>query len=155
MTALERHETAIRTGLVTKTNMIGLRKTINAMEKGQSLSGWRSRNGAAPDADKVFEVEQLLQDREPHVVGELHDTGVKLLRSPRYAKRWNEKQAGIIARLHHFSLVRFDRIKPHGYGWISVPVYRAADATGQNFLFRNIPWQSGGNGPEICEEEAS
>lgn len=148
MNTLERHVAAIQAGSITKTNVIGIRKIINAMEK-----GWRSQRGILWDTDEVFELEQLLQDREPHVVGELHDTGVKLLRSPRYAKRWNEKQAGIIARLHHFSLVRFDRIKPRGYGWISVPVYRAVDATGQNFLFRNIPWQSGGNGPEICEEE--
>lgn len=32
-----------------------------------------------------------------------------------------------------------------------VPVYQLYGAGMQSFTFRNIPWQSGGNGPEIME----
>lgn len=61
----------------------------------------------------------------------------KLLRSPRYRKRWNERQRGIIERLDHFKLVRFDLVGGH-----AIPVYRAVATTGQSFLFRNVPWQT-------------
>lgn len=44
-----------------------------------------------------------------------------------------------------------DGIPEGGTRETRVPVYRVMGASG-NFLFRNIPWQSGGNGPEIVRK---
>lgn len=129
--SIARHLAAVQSGTVEKTNIIGIRKAVNAMEQG---------NWPAAMIDAQFELEQAIAEREPVVVGTLHETGLKVLRNPRYAKRWTELQAAIIERLHDFKLVRFDRVNPHR--WQSVPVYRATDTLGRSFLFRNIPWQS-------------
>lgn len=144
----EKHLAAIEAGRVTKSNVIGIRKAINAR--------WRTERGysgsrTAPDwtAFQIAHVERLLDEKEPAVVGDLHDSGVKLLRSRRWRSRFNEAQLAIIHAPHVlFSLVRFDRIG-HG-GSHCVPVYRITAFAG-NFLFRNIPWQSavyGGDGEE-------
>jgi hypothetical protein len=145
--SIRRHLAAVQAGTVTKTNVIGIRKAINELE----------RNAWNPPAmiDAQFELEQAIAERRPTVAGELHESGLKVLRNPRYAKRWNEREAGIISRLHHFELVRFDRVGPRGrYG---MPVYRAVDATGQGFAFRNIPWQTAyyaglEDGPRVVSE---
>lgn len=133
----KKHLAAIEAGEVTKTNVIGIRKAINHVER--LRAGWSgNRSNVAPHEADALEV--ALAQREPRVLGELHDSGLKLLRSPRWRKRWNERQAGIIERLDHFSLVRFDRIGASGIQ--AIPVYRAVATTGQSFLFRNIPWQT-------------
>jgi hypothetical protein len=136
-TAFQKHLAAIEAGEVTKTNVIGIRKAINHVER--LRAGWSgNRSSVAPHEADALEV--ALAQREPRVLGELHDSGLKLLRSPRWRKRWNERQAGIIERLDHFNLVRFDRIGANSVQ--AIPVYRAVATTGQSFLFRNIPWQS-------------
>lgn len=142
--SIARHTAAVNAGTVTKTNVIGIRKAVNAMERGD----W-----PAAMIDAQFELEQAITERRPTVAGELHESGLKVLRNPRYAKRWNERERGIIGRLHHFELVRFDRVGRR----YSVPVYRAVDVTGQGFAFRNIPWQTAyyaglDDGPRVVPE---
>lgn len=145
--SIARHTAAINAGTVEKTNVIGIRKAINAMER----NAWNE-----PEmVDAQFELEQAIAERRPTVVGALHDSGVKVLRNPRYAKRWNERERGIIDRLHHFELVRFDRLGARGR--YSVPVYRAVGVTGQGFAFRNVPWQTAyyaglDDGPRVVPE---
>jgi len=158
MNAMQKHLKAITSGTVTKTNMIGIRKAINHIER---LNNRWSGNHIAATYDEVSAVEQALHDHRPRVIGELHDTGIKLLQSPRYRKRWQPWQKLAIDAIDHFRLARYDRIGQ--YGEYSVPVYEVWAKTPpkgdvvdgssyQAFSFRNIPWQSGGNGPEIVEQ---
>lgn len=140
------HMAAIKAGVVTRTNVIGLRKIINADARR------RYDLDVSPTCPKythaeVEALESALAKHEPRVTGALHDTGVKLLQSPRYRKRLADV-AHIVAKLDSFRLVSFDRIGNHGLQ--SIPVYRAC-AGRKSFLFRNIPWQSGGNGPEVMD----
>jgi len=142
---LARHLDAIVSGRVDKTNVIGMRKAINLAER--KSGGW-SVPKHAPTLAQTFVLEEALAVHEPTVMGELHDTGLALLRSRRYAKRL-APVADIIHGSHvAFRLVRYDRIGRHDE--YAVPVYRCV-GFGKSFLFRNIPWQSGGNGPEILE----
>jgi hypothetical protein len=142
----QKHLDAIRAGVVERTNVIGLRKLINASER--KYQGWgNGRTACAVGIDDLGLIEDALDDARPIVRGELHETGLALLRSKRYEKqlRWQKLAIG---RIHQFRLVRFDRLGR--YQVHCVPVYRAEDAAGNHlFTFRNIPWQSGGNGPEI------
>lgn len=62
-------------------------------------------------------------------------------------KAFEAHKTAILAGLSHFKLVGFDTIGRRGDMY--TPVYRAYDTQGRSFPFRNIPWQSGGNGPEI------
>lgn len=147
--SIARHLAAVNAGTVTKTNVIGIRKAINDMERG----GWPSDM-----IDAQFELEEAIGWRCPTVTGGLHESGLKVLRNRRYAKRWNEREQGIIDRLDHFKLLRFDRVGNRGR--YSVPVFLAVDATGQSFAFRNIPWQTayyGGldDGPRIVPVRAA
>lgn len=87
------------------------------------------------------------------LVGPLHDSGLKVLRNPRYAKRWTARQQLTIANLDHFELLRFDRVGRR----YSVPVYRAVSRSGGSFAFRNIPWQTAyysglDDGPRVVPE---
>jgi hypothetical protein len=145
MNTTEKHLAAIRAGTVTKSNVIGIRKAFNAFERERAgYSG--SMTAPRMTADTYSAIEQALERGPfPRVAGELHDSGLKVLRNPRYAKRWNERQARIIAGLDHFELARFDWLD----GTHCVPVYRAVASDGEAFAFRNVAWQSGGDGPEI------
>lgn len=146
---MNKHLAAILAGTVTRSNVIGIRKAINAAERrerGYSVSRTAPRLGGR----ELAAVEQALTEHEPRVIGELHDSGLKLLQSPRYRKRL-ESVAEIVANLESFHLVSFDRTQLDGHGANAVPVYRARGA-GRSFLFRNIAWQSGGNGPEILPQ---
>jgi hypothetical protein len=142
--SIARHTAAVQSGRVEKTNIIGIRKAINAMEHG----GW-----PAAMIDAQFELEQAIAERRPVVVGSLHDSGLKVLRNPRYAKRWTPAQLQIIACADHFELLRFDRVGRR----YSVPVYRVVSHDGQSFAFRNIPWQTAyyaglDDGPRVMSE---
>jgi hypothetical protein len=144
---MNRHLKAIYAGEVTKSNVIGIRKAINAFERrSECLSV--SRTAPRLAGSEIAQIERALADREPLVVGELHDSGIKLLRSGRYAKRLAPVKAIIDHPGLHFRLVAFDRIGARGLH--SVPVYRA-HCGGASFLFRNIAWQSGGDGPEVLK----
>lgn len=138
------HLADITSGTVTKRNVIGLRKIVNAdarRQRGYSVSSTCPKY----THDEVVALERALAKHEPHVTGELHASGIKLLQSPRYRKKLKDV-ASIVAKLDSFRLVSFYR---HGHSDLnSVPVYRAC-AGRKSFLFYNIPWQSGGNGPEV------
>jgi hypothetical protein len=141
----QKHIDAITSGEVTKTNIIGLRKALNTSARrraGLSVST-TSPNVSEDDIHLAL----ALIDRErPKVGGELHDSGVKLLQNKRYAKRLAEYE-DVIAWPSHFELCGFDRLGL--YGHYAVPVYRLVGQNGGSFKFRNIPWQSGGDGPEL------
>lgn len=154
MSTFEKHLAAINRGEVTRSNIIGMRKAFNAWDRasrGYSVSRTSPAITTA-QADAAF---MAMSERQPTVTGELHESGLKVLRNPRYRSRWTERQQGIIDRLDHFKLIRFD--------WIGsrqahcVPVFKAVDATGQSFAFRNIPWQSAWSlgeedGPRVVSE---
>lgn len=144
------HMAAIKSGEVTKSNVIGLRKAINAnARREQRLS--TSSTCPKLTGEQVEALEAALLKHKPRVVGELHDSGLKLLRSPRYKKRLADVRP-IIDSLQSFHLVSFDRTGDHGLQ--SHPVYMARGKAG-SFLFRNIPWQSHGNGPEVINDRVT
>lgn len=151
-TTAQRHLDAIAGGTVTRTNIIGIRKAINHVER--LRAGW-SGNRSNVTPEEADAIEAALAKREPAVLGELHDTGLKILRSRRWHRRFNDAQRAIIDAPHVlFSLVRFDRIGNKGTH--AVPVYRASGFAG-NFLFRNVSWQSAEylgeeSGPVVVEE---
>jgi hypothetical protein len=146
--SIARHKAAVQSGKVEKTNVIGIKKAIGAIERGE----W-----PAAVIDALFELEQTIAECRPVVVGSLHDTGLKVLRNPRYAKRWNDAQRAIINYpLLQFRLIRFDRLGERGR--YSVPVYQAiGDERMGSFAFRNIPWQTArfeklDDGPRVVPE---
>ena len=149
---IERHLAAINSGLVTKTNVIGLRKLINGMERMQA--GWSVSKALARSVDDfcAYDVEELLERRKPFVAGELVQSGIDLLRSKRYRKRL-ERVRAIVDDIRSFQLIRFDRIGRRGE--YAVPVYRCNSWAGEFFDFRQIPWQSGGKGPDIWNSFAN
>lgn len=155
MSTYAKHLAAVMAGRVTKSNVIGIRKAINA--------AWRKTRGysissTAPNwsANDIAALESALSLREPLVTGELHASGMKLLQSRRYRKRWNERTAFIISTLNRFHLVGFHRIGRDGSH--CVPLYRACSTSRQSFEFINIPWQTADafgepSGPQIRGED--
>lgn len=140
-----KHLAAIKSGRIERNNIIGLRKAFNAYaraSRGYSIS----RTAPAISFDEYREAERAIERYRPTVTGALHDSGLKVLRNPRYAKRWTHYQQHIIDNLKRFELIRFDWIGPHSMH--CVPVYRAVssyvnpDGESVAFAFRNIPWQS-------------
>lgn len=142
---------AIRAGQVCKSDVIGLRKAINTNAR-REMRLSVSRTAPKLRGAELREIESELAELEPTVTGELILSGISRLTDRRYRKRFNESELAIIDDLDVFKLVRFDRIGRHGLK--CVPVYRAVGANGDSFLFRTISWQSGGDGPEIMEEES-
>lgn len=146
--SIARHRAAVEAGTVDKTNVIGIRKAINAMER----ESW-----PAEMVDAQFQLEEAIAQRRPTVAGALHDSGLKVLRNPRYAKRWNDAQRAIINYpLLTFRLLRFDRVGNRGR--YSVPVFLAVgDERMGSFAFLNIPWQTAyyaglDDGPRVVPE---
>jgi hypothetical protein len=142
--SIARHKAAVQSGRIEKTNIIGIRKAINAIERGGETAAM---------IDAVFDLECAIAEHRPAVVGSLHDSGLKVLRNPRYAKRWTPAELQIIACADHFELIRFDRVGRR----YSVPVYRVVSHDGQSFAFRNIPWQTAyfdglDDGPRVVPE---
>ncbi len=131
---IARHKAAVTSGRVEKTNVIGIRKALNAME--------RARDNPPELTDALFGLIEAIGKHRPTVTGELHESGLKVLRNPRYAKLWNDAQRAIINYpLAKFRLIRFDWIGPRGAQ--VVPVYLiSGDERMGSFAFRNIPWQS-------------
>jgi hypothetical protein len=154
MNAMSTHLAAINSGTVTKTNVIGIRKALNHVQR--LRAGWPGNRSNAT-ADEVSEIERRLRMVRPTVTGKLHDSGLKLLRDPRYAKRFDWRQRSIIEhRDARFSLVGYECLGRAGV--YAVPVYEIyAPATrgalagdsypagewhgGGKFLFYNVPWQ--------------
>lgn len=145
--AFQAHLDAIAAGEVTKTNVIGLRKAMTLTAKADDgrwgLSASELKRIAAVDYVAVF---GALRDKRPRVTGELHDSGVKQLQSRRYRKQL-AGVADIIADLQSFHLIGFEMIGERAV--YATPIYEARDSKCRAFAFINIPWQAGGNGPEI------
>lgn len=144
---IEKHIAAIKAGEVSKTNVIGIRKALNALAR--TNHNW-SNGRTCPHItnDEAVTVSDLLTSLKPRVYGELHDTGKTLLQNKRY-RRQLESVAHIIADIESFRLIGYEEMGR--YGEYNVPVYRAYDSQGNSFPFYVIPWQSGGKGPEIAE----
>lgn len=142
---IAQHVAAIAAGEITKTNVIGMRKAINTATR--LSQGWSvSRTAPAVTTEDANRLEDLLSEHKPRVTGELHESGIKQLQAKRY-RRQLESVADIVTDLDHFRLVGYDCRGRHGE--YAVPVYRAYSRDGKSFPFVNVPWQSGGNGPEI------
>lgn len=137
----KRHLRAICSDNVTRTNIIGLRKIFNHHAR---LSAGLDGNRCNVTAEEARKLEAALYERQPLVTGALHDSGLAILRSRRYAKRL-ASYADQIAQIYGFRLI--------GFYWIDplhcIPQYRAMCRNGRHFSFIVQPWQSGGNGPEI------
>ncbi len=141
----QKHLAAIYAGEVTKSNIIGLRKALNA--NARKRSGYTtSATSPKVTATELSAAIDMIYSRRPKVVGDLHDSGIRLLQDRRYAKRL-APYADIIAHPSHFELCGFESIGVRGT--YHTPVYRLTGQNGKSFQFINIPWQSGGNGPEI------
>ena len=142
MNAIQKHIKAIKAGSVTKTNIIGIRKALNAdnrMRRNYSVSS------TAPviEPGQIEELVAAIHEKTPVVQGELHDSGVKVLTSPRYRKQLQSVSDRIESGIQAFRLVDYWEEKGNVY-----PVYQVQTPRGF-FRFFNIPWQSGGNGPEL------
>lgn len=138
-----KHLHAINGEGVTRSNVRGLQRALIAQarrERGRPL-GPTAANITGEEVRTLF---HAVLYRQPRVLGALHDTGLELLRSPRYANRLN-RVLFTVDNLECFRLISFDWLNDH----YCVPVYRAIAKNGSSFAFRNVPWQSGGNGPEL------
>lgn len=148
-TTAQRHLDAISARTITKTNVIGIRKALAHVDK---LRAGYSGNRSNVTPEQAARMETEIEHKRPTVIGELHATGLKVLRSPRWAKRFNEAQTKIIWADHlRFDLIRFDR-----EGSVIVPVYCVVSFAGR-FCFRNIPWQTAfysglESGPVVVED---
>lgn len=140
----KRHSAAIR-HTVTATNIIGIRKALNASER---ASRGYSTSITAPQWSES-EIDAIIRDTAryaPVVSGKLHDSGIATLQKAvkRYKGRFGTLQQAIIADIWHFRLVDWYCENSHWF-----PVYRVTARNGLFFDYINVPWQSGGNGPEI------
>ena len=86
MSTFAKHLAAVKSGEITKSNVIGIRKAMNAYERKASRY---STSCTCPNwtAAQIAEIERALDLHRPLVTGGLHETGLALLRSPRYRKR--------------------------------------------------------------------
>jgi hypothetical protein len=142
---MKKHMKAICSDSITKSNVIGLRKIINAQwrkDRGYSVS----RVSPNITREEVQDLIAAMDRNQPKVIGELHDSGLKLLQDRRYRKRL-KSVADVIANLDCFRLIGFQEAGE--YGGHHVPVYRAIAKDGSKFTFYNVPWQSGGDGPQL------
>lgn len=87
-----------------------------------------------------------IEAHQPAAVGELHKSGLAVLASKRN-RRNLERVADIVPDVVMFRLVDYELDGRAGDYF--VPIWRAFTADGRFFDFHNIPWQSGGNGPEV------
>lgn len=143
--ALKRHADSIRSGKIDRSNVIGLRKALNAYERrlrGYSVSRTQT---IMSDAERQ-EFESLLASVRPSVSLQLYESGFVMLKNPRYRKQL-ASVADTIADLQDIKLVGFYRHNGRMLNY--TPVYRACDSKGKSFAFYCVPWQSGGNGPRL------
>ena len=144
-TTFEKHLAAIKAGVITKSNVIGLRKALN--QTARHDAGWSvSRNATILTAEQCEALFDALAEHKPIVSGELHESGVKQLTARRYRNQL-KAYADVTADIQRFRLIGFEAIGRCGEYY--VPVYQAENTAGARMPFINIPWQSGGRGPEI------
>lgn len=139
----QRHLDAIGRGEVTKTNVIGIRKAINAAERrehGYSVSSTCPR----VTAQEVEALQSALRAVAPVVVGELHETGVVLLRNPRF-----KRDLAAVADLIEDGPIQFRLI-----GFSDGSPYYLVECRRGSFRFQHFPWQRayGGGGGKTGAE---
>jgi hypothetical protein len=137
--AIANHRAAILSGQVTKTNIIGIRKLFNAAEM-----RYLRREAPLPNESELWDLNDLLVEHCPCVVGEWLESGKVQLRNPRYKRRWNERQAAVIADIAEIRLIGYEQ-----RGGNFFAQYRCVGGNGDSFDYMNVAWQSGGDGPEI------
>lgn len=134
------HLEQIKSGKVTRSNVIGIRKAYNAIEMG----GYRSITAPKMTSDELSEILTQLDRVRPLCKGELHDMGLKVIRNKRYKNVLPVPGDEV----DHFRLIGFEGFKSGN--WKYTPEYSAHDKAGNLlFTFVNRSWQSGGNGPEL------
>lgn len=133
---LKKHLDAIKSGAITKTNIIGLRKAFNAnarLARGYSLGVTSPR----VTLDDIGEIRRAITMHEPRVSRELDASGRKVLQDRRYRNRWTVGQARIISEIEFFRFVGFRDIGDIHH----VPIFKAISKWG-NINFIVIPWQT-------------
>jgi hypothetical protein len=144
MKTFNRHMMAIANKQIERTNIIGMRKMINAsLRADQGLSNPR-RSTVVP-MSYIDSLYRAIYHNCPIVLGELHDSGVKLLQDRRYKSRWTPSQQFTIDRIAKFRLVDWYNVDRFHV----VPIFRVIGFDGVPFDFYNVSWQSGGNGPKV------
>lgn len=148
--AIDRHLATIRTGAIDGSTVRGLRMLLNKHAKAVAWGGSWKQGDTMTDRDYV-DLFDAISEFHPTIKGKLHETGLAVLRNKRYAKRL-APYADIINSEHlRFELVDFSELGRNGV--YHVPVFQAITLAG-SFPFRNIPWQSGGKGPEVLPFDA-
>lgn len=148
MDSFDKHLAAVRAGMVDGSNIRGIQKALNAAwraERGYSISSTSPKWAEVPGCIRTLK--KAIRNAQPRIAGDLDRSGRKLLQSPRYADRFKGSDARVIADLDRFELVAFGEFSPHS--GLHHPAFRAVGRGGESFVFVNVPWQSGGNGPEI------
>lgn len=142
MNAIQKHIAAIKSGVVTKSNVIGIRKVLNTNYR--KAGGW-SISTTAPKFtyDEYQELCNALHFTKPVISGGLFESGLRLLTSPRGLRKLSDVSDLINSGIENFRLMEFAEFRHCFY-----PVYRAETRKG-NFSFYCIPWQSGGDGPVL------
>lgn len=155
MSTFKKHIAAIESGRIERSNIIGIRKALNAWGR-QSRGYSVSRTAPRVAIEDINGAEHAIERHHPTAIGQLHESGLKVLRNPRYRRRWTEAQQRIIDGACRFDLIRFDPVAD-GRNW--VPVWRVISRDGEHFAFRNIPWQTAWSfgeedGPRVVGDEA-
>lgn len=137
MSTFALHFAAVKSGKVEKANVTGIRKALNTYARISRGYG-AGRTSPRWSFDEIDAITAAIEKHKPKIFGELHETGLAVIRSPRWAKRF----AGCnLASVDHFRLARFDDLDSRGFQ--AVPVYHACNRRGAVlFTFRNIPWQT-------------
>ena len=141
------HLQAIKSGAITRTTVIGIRKAIQADNRARQ--GW-STSSTAPKlaGDELQAILREVRKRNPLVSMDLVTSGLRVITNRRY-KRQLADVASIIPDVECFRLVDF--WEENG---VATPVYRAETRDRRSFEFYNIAWQSGGKGPVILSGRA-
>lgn len=141
-----RHLATIKGGTIDRGTVTGIRKMISASVR--ASMGWSVGGGQAkaPLEDVQAVLDAITAKRGPLAVGDLHKGGLAVLASKRNRKALADV-ADIAPDVVTFRLVDYELQGRAGEYF--VPIWRAETSDGRRFDFLNIPWQSGGNGPEV------
>lgn len=142
MTVYQKHMAAIERGEIDKTTVIGLKKLVNMdwrRARGYSISSTAPK--ASPQEVEALQI--AMRERAPAVVGELHESGVKVLRSDRFRRQLRDVADLVEEGPILFRLVGFADI---GRGHF-LPIYQVETRRG-SFRFQHVPWQASFTGAE-------
>ena len=140
-----RHLAAIKSGQIDRGTLIGIRKLVSSSTR--AAYGYRVGGGQAKaPLEDVESVLAAIMERKPRAVGTLHASGLAVLANKRNRRKL-ELVADIVPDVVMFQLVDYELRGRAGESF--VPIWRASTADGRGFDFLNVPWQSGGDGPEI------